>query len=487
MNIKGVPVQKIFSIPNIIYFIIKVLLYSIFVLFLIHYTIDTAHKEHFNTSYKHLNNIYLNYYKNDETKKLVCLALDCEYVVEFENKDIKRVLKNTENKFLLLDLNKDNIEFMKKSLADDKIFYRNDAYIHSDKYYNQIRNELSIVLIVLFIIIGFPSHFFLCFLRIYKGQTDQNYYKSQLENSLQRDLTENLHHELIPCVMGIESSIKNVYANIFPTLKIVDFNNLDLKTDYVKPYIKKGSKITPDNIKNIINNYEFMNLSISKMVSTLNIVGKTKHVKTGNGTISLQDVIENAINGINSLELKKIELSYGEEPEKQKKLFGTYSVGYEMDNGMMMCILHNIIKNSAEALATKIEFTGRVDDKYMYIKIKDNGRGIRDKYNKILKKEDYKNIFINGYTTKDINGVSIKEKRKIIDIISKTFWKMLGIKDQYTSERGIGLNLNRKLLNSVGGDIVVLDTYYEVDKDNKTVRKGTELEIKFPYKFTKKY
>lgn len=487
MNIKGVPVKRIFSFNNILSFFIKVISYSILVFLISDITIEKSLEEHFRNSYRQMNNIKLRDYENNEAKRLVCLALDCGYIVEYKEDRVNNILKKENANFITIPLTEENLNLVDGLLKQEVTRYMNDVYTHDQSYYNVVRNYIVILLTVLFIPLAFSSHFLICFLRIYKGENESSYYKNQLEASLQRDLTENLNHELIPSVLSIESNVRDVYCKIFENAKIIDYETIDFTSKDMDNYIKNGVKLKSEDVKKLIHSHDNIRMSLTKMLSTLNILGKTKYIKVGNGTISLLDIIENVVNGINSLELKKIDVKYVPDSEKEKNRLASHSVGFEMDNGMMMCILHNIFKNSVEALANEIHIQSRKDDKYFYIKVTDNGRGLRDKYGKLLKKDEYKNIFINGYTTKDKEGNNIRQKKTFLDYVSVFVCKILGIKENFVSERGVGLCLNRKLLNSVGGDIRVLDTYYEIDKDNRTKRRGTVFEIKFPYKITKKY
>jgi sensor histidine kinase regulating citrate/malate metabolism len=130
----------------------------------------------------------------------------------------------------------------------------------------------------------------------------------------------------------------------------------------------------------------------------------------------------------------------------------TYAVNNGLNNGEMQSIIHNMIKNSIESKSSLMEFKAilyKHDKIKLYVK--DDGRGIRDKYDNIIKD----NIIFNyGYSTKSIQGDHLKEKSIFRIILNK-----LGIKLVATrTARGTGLSYIKALLQKSNGDIKLIDT-----------------------------
>jgi sensor histidine kinase regulating citrate/malate metabolism len=133
------------------------------------------------------------------------------------------------------------------------------------------------------------------------------------------------------------------------------------------------------------------------------------------------------------------------------------------DNGNNELInINNIITENAN----KLVFSAETKDDMLELTIRDNGRGIRDNNNNIIK--DY-NIFNYGYSTKDIDGINIITDSWLSGILYKL--KILSRDNEF---RGAGLSLCKDLLKKNGGDIILVDTNKE----------GTTFKLIIPTKIT---
>ena len=132
----------------------------------------------------------------------------------------------------------------------------------------------------------------------------------------------------------------------------------------------------------------------------------------------------------------------------------------------MLIIVNNMVLNSIEANANKIVVSAETKDDMLELTIRDNGRGIRDSNNNIIK--DY-NIFNYGYSTKDIDGINIITDSWLSGILYKL--KILSRDNEF---RGAGLSLCKDLLKKNGGDIILVDTNKE----------GTTFKLIIPTKIT---
>lgn len=470
MKFKGIPINKIFSVPNVISYLIKLIFFIVCIHIICDKVIIDTQNEHKKNSLLGLQVITTNI--NSEKSKLICLSLDCKYILEKFGNEITSVIENKKEDFIKLVVTPELIDKIYKYPEEARTEIDNVIYVYNNDYYTNLKYKLFFILISLFIIGSFPSHFLLKFIRLYKGNTEQDMLKNQLEISLQRHLTESLHHDMKPSITAISVYVRDIYTKLFPNIQLLDYENINFKDETVQEYLDRGTCVTPELVKHLIKDYESINLAIEKLISLLDIIAKTKHLKVCNGSVSLLDIVENAISGVNISLLKKLEVVY-----QNRDMLSNYSVGYDMNNGIMMSIIHNLVKNSNEALAKVITVEGKIIDGYYYLYITDDGRGIRDKFNKILPESKWETIFLYGYSTKDENNKNIRIRKTWKHYFSEIINKTLGIEEKYISERGVGLCLNRKLLKSVGGDISVV----------KTNESGTTFLIKFPYKITRKH
>ena len=260
-----------------------------------------------------------------------------------------------------------------------------------------------------------------------------------MELSLQRNITEMIHHELNAPVALLTSQIDELYFKEFSIRHELKF----------EPITEKEKETYPL--------YEDIYFSIDRINYVLTTLARSKHIKFNNGTVPLLLIIKNMESSINAFKLEKIKVNVS-----NKDILQRYSVVKQLGNGALMNILHILFTNSIEAYSSIIDISCEVlDNTTLNLYIKDNGSGVKDHKGKFIKDD---RIFKNGYTTK-----------RNLDT-EKGFFSSLFDKIEYVDngDRGIGLFMVRNILNSSGGNIELYDTSEE----------GTTFKLTLPIKPT---
>lgn len=300
--------------------------------------------------------------------------------------------------------------------------YHNQSYIVDDSTYlfSMIRTaELATVIICLgylFVLLYIIS------IKYKNNIYEKGTYKMYVENKLQRDVTEMIHHEMNMPLAIIRTVIED-FQDAIGCKKCIAANT------------------------SIADKFDSIELAIQRIESVLHLLQEAKHIKYNYKNISIYKILENIIACVNSFNLSKIKADY-----IGRDIMRLYTVSPVLSSGTLLNIINVMVTNSKEAKALNIKFTGKLLKKgFMYIFIEDDGIGIRDKQNHIIKTDS---IFEWGYSSKDMNGENIINK----NILSKIL-RIFGIKlAEKTHSRGIGLYVNRSVLRKVGGDIKLLDT-----------------------------
>lgn len=318
--------------------------------------------------------------------------------------------------------------------GDIIVRYNNQSYFVDDsKYLNNIINLYYIILSTMFVV------YIILFIYIlsikYKNNIyEKGTYKMYIENKLQRDVTEMIHHEM------------NMPLAIIRTI-IEDFKD----SSCYQEHAKKDRYISEK--------FENMELAIQRIESVLYLLQEAKHIKRNYGTISIYKIIENIIACVNSFNLSKIRAEYYD-----IDILKSYTTTLDVSSGTLLNIINVMVTNSKEAKASSITFRAHVNKGIMNLYIQDNGIGIRDKENKIINTDD---IFSWGYSSKDNTGRHIIVKKTLLTRILK----ILRIKlTERSHTRGIGLYVNRSILRRANGDIKLL----------YTSEKGTTFIISIP-------
>lgn len=343
-----------------------------------------------------------------------CVLLNCMYIeknkifYEFKDRSFYRVRSEIKKESIASSTHKVSVNGVTYYLNIDL----ENNLLSIAKMSSYMSGLITFNLLLLFLILSFNNRRF-----------NYRVTKDMLEDLIQKELTESLHHELSGPVVVLEGKI-DMLKNMSPD--------------------DPNRAVILDNLDN----------SISLIRDILNIMANRKHLKYTNGTISIERLIENSVafNRIKHLGVLDIIID-----DKDKELFSNYSL-LGLDNGVLVNILNNLITNSTEAGASEVKVygtlreVGTIDgEKYPVIDLycKDNGSGIRDKNGNI---SNTKEIFNYCYSTKD--QLETVSKNSIMDWIKSIFG---GIND-IQSIRGAGLAISKKLLLSVNDDIVLHET-----------------------------
>ena len=326
---------------------------------------------------------------------------------------------------------------------------KNKKFIISPDKYLKLFLDITIVVTLLY----FISFTLLYFVKLFYSHrtkiAENSLYKYELTGTLQRDLTESLNHEMGLPIALIDTLMTDLYANLYPCENSED-GICDLKKDHS---ITKSCAVCPmDKYNRAIDDvakshYHKIKLAVDRLRSVLNLIAGAKYIKHNNGSVSLYEILENIISSVNSFNVGKITAEYD-----NMDILTTYATGEGLSNGEMLNIINSMVNNSIDAKATNIIFRAeKLDHNFLNISIRDNGRGIRDDQDKIIQDDT---IFKYGYSTKDENGNPI---------LNVSFFKYLlrriGIKLVNTdTPRGVGLAVNKGILNKSGGDIGIKDT-----------------------------
>lgn len=336
---------------------------------------------------------------------------------------------------------------------DDKIFFVDDTSYFSKNFDNLL------ITCVIFVLFAGVIAIFYTLINIRKNVTRDVMQKKELESIVQRDITEMIHHELNVPVAMLSSGVNKIYGDIFPCKRRNDgiCNLGKYKEGFKEEWLVFSDPCGGCEVKQysfeadieMRDTLEEMMFNVDRINSVLKLIGNSKTVKNTNGNISLVKLLENTTATVNSYKLMKIKLEIDDAEN-----LGELAVGNGLTNGEMLNIFYILINNALEARANtvKVSFSKSFKPGYINMVLKDNGMGIRDHRGKI---NNTNKIFEYGYSSKaKIKNKSLK--LRIIDFILSLFF--FKTDTDYESGRGIGLYINKTILNRVGGDIKLKDT-----------------------------
>jgi len=406
--------------------------------------------------------------------KLVCNVTKCKYIIY---DDIVYIVKDTIKLDRVYDYNLKDRKIPGLCFTKDfysilylgKVDKHKIVLIVDDKRYlkNIIRAIYYNILMLIFI---FTVTYFSYIYYLEKSNlVEKRTYELELEGTLQRTLTESAHHEMMMPLAVIKTLFNDFIRQLYPC---------DINDNGICSYITDKSPCSECKHKNsnytrrvdnlVIDYFNKINLAIEQLESVLSQMSETKHIKYSNGNKGIYELLNNAVQTINSSSVQKLSLNMRDVDEE---LLNKYSVSKPLTNGGVLNIFSNHIKNSKEAKATIIKVKAMLsNDNKLIIYLGDNGIGIRDKYGKII---DTEMVFKNGFSTKDKAGNRIVVENTIwnrIDdfIATHILFKLADSK----SVRGVGLFINKNILNKAGGDVELVDTSSE----------GTVFKITIPIK-----
>lgn len=395
---------------------------------------------------------------------LLCNIAGCEYVMAHGTKYYNELgilvpcRDNLDLETVILDFNKSGYSVVE---------FRQISFLINNQSFFSIVNNLIVTSMVLFVIV-FSILYLLKAARDaeiakYKNTTD----KQKLENMLQRDLTESLHHELSVPIEVIKSLVIDLFRKLYPCNSTertmckgmyADKNNLENceGCNFIKGQ-REIDYISMDHYRKIM-------LSIETLTAIKDLVSDSKHIKYSNGTVAIKDIIENTVSKQNAFSVSKAKLHF----DGDMRAIENHACGRGLPNGEMMIILGTLVTNALEAKSKNITFRVRLlPDSKLSLLVIDDGIGIRDKNNKVIK--DYK-IFDYGYSTKDgyVNP-------PLLDLMPDGVLKMLsslGICEDVKSQRGSGLAIATNMTRLAGGNISLVETSHG----------GTKFELIVPVK-----
>jgi len=384
---------------------------------------------------------------NEHNLKLICLLTNCRYI-EYNNN-----LYKYEHESLIKTSNIDKDQIC-KTLNINKL----KIYLAKTSIFNDIKDVLIVDFLIFFITYtGIFTR--MTYVSIKNSKISDKMHKLELESKLHTTVTEFAHHEMSLPVAIIKTLIMDIFVTKYPCV----FNNdMVCRRNISDEKCKKCKHNKSEQALVDLDYYNRIMLSIERLEVVLNQMSETKNIKYSNGNISITKIIETAVSGINKIAIGKIKLEL-----VNRELMDKYAVSSLLTNGVFLNMINNHINNSKEAKADKVIITAKLCDNpnMMFITIKDNGLGIRDKYDNLIQTTK---VFNPGYSTKDQNGDNIVEKKTWLDKIKSFF----NIEDESRSIRGIGLYVNREILRKVGGDIILI----------KTDKNGTTFGLTIPIK-----
>ena len=426
---------------------IKGLLGVIFLIVVINIVISYVN---FNTFFKYGNDRLESIIKtNGVDLNLLCTVSNCEYI-SYKNK----VYHNENN--ILKRINDKSLESLNLSFIDT---YISDYYtIHNRKIHivPKLKNFYVFMftenfLIAILMIIGYTIYYIKNkYLEDYSSTLKEYINKSKLEGRLQNIAAESAYHEMTVPVEVIKTSLEKLKK----TVPKIDNVKIDPKS---KCYTCSFRLLTV----NYTDFFPLLDSNIERLESVLEQMSTNKKTKYDVKTKDIYDII---ITTIKSLKMSYMSFNFDYKINNEELL--KHVRARNIDNGTLLNILNNQLKNSLEAGASTIVVDGRYsdDNNILSLIITDNGSGIDN-----VEDGNYDKIFKLGYSTKD----SVKENMEAIDEVEKMKNRFKGFKDSFknlfkrddeldseklNSYRGFGLFITREILRKAGGDIYVHTT-----------------------------
>ena len=117
---------------------------------------------------------------------------------------------------------------------------------------------------------------------------------------------------------------------------------------------------------------------------------------------SLNDIIKHVVDYMERRTSSKVKITYNNSLDK--------NVSIRINQALFEWVIENLCKNAVDAMEGKgrIDISSFIDKKKVIIEVKDNGKGI--------KRNDIKNIFTPGFTTKKRGwGLGLSLAKRIIE------------------------------------------------------------------------
>lgn len=447
--INGIRLNAIITLPHMIRYFVYLIMLMVIILFVVT-TIASNVYDGIISTYSEKLAVIEKYEAGN--KDLMCTMVKCKYLVtpvegnRISYKNHNGMLEtttehvNTTRRYYFSTFNNDWLTI---------INYKGDTYLVDDSKFMGLVLDMTLFVMMIAAIFYTITGGIVVYFIDKTSNISKSIFKNELESKLQRDLAESLHHEMGMPLAIIESSITELFANLYPCRwtedNVCDFANEVITSETCASCVMFKPKRSIDKIA--IEHYGQIKFGIARLSGVIRLVAGAKHIKYSNGNVSLFMMIENITAKVNSYKVSKFRTVY-----VNKDLLHKYAVGKGITNGEMLNVFNVMVNNSVEAKASEIIFRAeQVQSGKLDIYVEDNGRGIRDCFDNIVTDET---IFKYGYSTKDEKGNQI---------VSKSWWKKilykLGLNLVYTgTPRGVGLSVNKGVLAKTGGDLSIVST-----------------------------
>lgn len=386
------------------------------------------------------------YYKMGSPNKVdaMCIIANCTAIVVNTNKGlelyVRSDMKSKLTKFVghipLQILTKIRNENPKKFVIGVMAIYSKEVFLKdlNDKYTNVITYSVVFAIVIVFFTLG--SYLWL------KENYKQRELKENLEDHIQKGLTESLHHEIGNPVQGLWNVFLDYVTKVYPCYTLNDFREVPAD----KCLVCKGKKHkTPP--ADVVEMIRFMKYNFERITSVLKILSKSKHVKYSHESINLKELLDLTISSKEKLHISKVKINL-----EKANMLEDIILDNDFENGLFVNIINSLLTNSIEANANEITITPELigsEDLNLYIK--DNGHGVLDKDNNLFNSEA---IFKYGYSSKDDAYNKLQKSWFTRFKNSLFFW------EESKTTRGFGLSINRDMLKYYEGNLILFDNSY---------------------------
>lgn len=387
------------------------------------------------------------YYRAESPNRIetLCIIANCTAIVinkpsgivlyTRESEDAKLIKYNGHVPLSLI--NEIRSTLPKKFIVEEIVIYSKEVFLKdvNEKYIDIITIILSIAF--LFIFFTITSYLWL------KNNYRQRELRENLEDHIQKGLTESLHHEIGNPVQGLWNIFLDYVTGIYPCYVLNGFKEVNKKECLVCH--GKNHKVPTSEVIEMI---KYMRLNFSRINSVLKILSKSKNVKYTHESINLKELLELTIASKEKLHISMVKINL-DESESLSEVY----LDNDFENGLFVNIINSLLTNSIEACANVIDIIPKFEgSETLHLYVKDNGHGVLDKDNNLFNSST---IFKYGYSSKD------EEFNKRHQTWFSKFKHRLFSWDDYKTTRGFGLSINRDILRNYDGSIILYEnTYY---------------------------
>lgn len=445
--------RYMFSKHSIIKYIMSIIATLVILFFITILFVYFVYDDYYDKQVDNLNIANLTVTRNmplEDALLYKCNIVGCKALsVNIDGKDVYYVMTASKTDASRIKLNKTMALELTKTDGDIKTSIFNSHFttdynlIITNGNIRYVINDNSYVLYILSIYLYLYIIIFLLItvifiinaINTYKyGIYKKGSYKLYIESKLQANITEMVHHEMNAPLAILNTLVANI------------------KSILIEQHIE-------DKYKDTIEGFDY---AIKRIEAVLDTLSNNKRIKYKVENISILEVIKHVITNVNRFKVGAVKAEYNNQDALSK-----YKASSKLSTGELMNILHVMITNSTEAGGNIILFTAmEVSRNTLELYVTDNGHGVRDHSNRIVTDDA---IFQYGYSTKDSEGkhVNFSFTKNIIYKILKLFGISVMIAG---NSRGIGLYMNKVLLNRIDGDIELY----------KTSSLGTTFKITLP-------